>query len=239
MTTSNPNSSPNAAAHFVPTLDNQPFAYALGKIVCVGRNYAAHAAELNNPLPTAPILFIKPATAAVALENTFSIPQDRGAVHHETELAILIGAQLCNADEVSAAAAIAGIGIALDLTLRDVQDQLKKDGHPWERAKAFDGAYPVSNFVSPYTVDLQNLTVQLWRNGQLQQDGNTSQMLFPIIALLCEISRSFTLLPGDIVSTGTPAGVGPLQAGDQLIAALGSATPDDILRVTTQVGGAS
>jgi len=226
----------NPATHFIPTLDNQPFAHALAKIVCVGRNYAAHAAELNNPLPAAPILFIKPATAAVALENSFSIPRDLGAVHHETELAILIGTKLCNANAAEAAAAIAGIGIALDLTLRDVQDQLKKDGHPWERAKAFDGAYPVSDFVSPHAVDLQNLTIQLWRNGTLQQDGNTQQMLFPVIALLCEISRNFTLLPGDIVSTGTPAGVGPLQVGDQLIATLGEENKvGELLRVGTRV----
>lgn len=224
---------PGFSDKFIPTLDNQPFAHALGKIVCVGRNYAAHAAELNNPLPAAPILFIKPATAAVALEQSIKIPSDRGAVHHETELAILIGAKLCHVNAAEAAAAIAGIGIALDLTLRDIQDQLKKDGHPWERAKAFDGAYPVSHFVSPHAVDLQNLTIQLWRNGKLQQDGNTNQMLFPVIALLCEISCNFTLLPGDIVSTGTPAGVGPLQAGDQLIAKLGSESPDNILRVTT------
>lgn len=220
---------------FIPTLNGQPFAHALGKIVCVGRNYAAHAAELNNPLPAAPLLFIKPATAAIALEAPFTIPRDRGAVHHESELAILIGSTLSNADPITAQDAIAGIAVALDLTLRDVQEQLKKDGHPWERAKAFDGAYPVSGFVSTTGIDLQNLTIQLWRNDVLQQNGNTHQMLFPIIDLLCEISRTFTLQPGDIVSTGTPAGVGPLEPGDQLRALLGTQLPGDVLAIETWV----
>jgi len=210
---------------FIPTLDNQPFGHCLGKIVCIGRNYAAHAAELNNPTPLTPLLFIKPATAAVALEQPFAIPRDRGAVHHEVELAILIGKKLVNADVNAAHDAIVGLGIALDLTLRDVQDQLKKDGHPWERAKSFDGAYPVSGFISAagiglQNMDLQNIDISLIRNGNLQQQGNTAQMLFPVLELLSEISRNFTLLPGDIVSTGTPAGVGGLSAGDRLHLAL-------------------
>jgi 2-keto-4-pentenoate hydratase/2-oxohepta-3-ene-1,7-dioic acid hydratase in catechol pathway len=224
----------NVMSPFVPTLDGRSFPSPVGKIVCVGRNYAAHAAELNNAVPDAPLLFIKPATAAVPLAPGFSIPVGRGAVHHETELAVLIGAPLTNAGADAARAAVAGIGIALDLTLRDVQEQLKRDGHPWERAKAFDGAYPVAPFVSAPAVDLQGLTVSLWRNGALQQHGNTAQMLFPVISLLCEISRSFTLLPGDIVSTGTPAGVGPLAHGDQLIAVLGC-EGRELVRVETLV----
>ena len=219
---------------FTPTLAGQQFGAPLGKIVCVGRNYAAHAAELNNPIPDAPLLFIKPATAAVPLERPFSTPRDRGAVHHELELAILIGAPLARADANAVAPAIAGIGLALDLTLRDVQDRLKRDGHPWERAKAFDGAYPVSDFVPAADLNLQDLTLQLWRNGQLQQDGFTGQMLFPVTALIAEISREFSLLPGDIVSTGTPAGVGPLQPGDALVATL-TANGGELLRIETAV----
>lgn len=235
MTTFDAPRARDCAPPFAITLDAQPFPHALGKIVCVGRNYAAHAAELNNTIAAAPILFIKPATAAVALAQPLRIPRGLGAVHHEVELALLIGAELCNADAQSAAGAIAGIGIALDLTLREVQDQLKKDGHPWERAKAFDGAFPVSPFVSPAALDLQNLTLQLWRNERLQQHGNSSQMVFPVLSLLVEISRSFTLRPGDIVSTGTPAGVGPLVNGDALIAVLASAAGDDIMRIKTGV----
>ena len=220
---------------FIPQLDGKPFAHALGKIVCVGRNYAAHAAELNNPIPTEPILFMKPASAACDLAQPLCMPRDRGSVHHETELAILIGAPLQNANTAQAHAAIAGIGIALDLTLRDVQDKLKKEGQPWERAKAFDGAYPVSPFVTPGNTDLQNLTLQLYRNDKLQQNGNTAQMLFGVVDLIVAISKIFSLQPGDIVSTGTPAGVGPLQSGDHLIASLGAAKPGDLLRVEMRV----
>ncbi len=220
---------------FIPQLDGKPFAHSLGKIVCVGRNYAAHAAELNNPIPTEPILFMKPASAACAFTSPLRIPHDRGSVHHETELAILIGAPLTHATREQARVAIIGIGLALDLTLRDVQDKLKKEGQPWERAKAFDGAYPVSSFVSVEGVDLQNLTLQLYRNDKLQQDGNSAQMLFGVIDLIVEISKSFSLQPGDIVSTGTPAGVGPLHSGDRLVALLGKNQPGDLLRVETQV----
>lgn len=220
---------------FIPQLDGKPFTHPLGKIVCVGRNYAAHAAELNNPIPTEPLLFMKPASSACDIAQPLQIPGDRGSVHHETELAILIGAPLHNANSQQARAAIAGIGIALDLTLRDIQDKLKKEGQPWERAKAFDGAYPVSGFITPRDIDLQNISIQLIRNGTLQQDGNTSQMLFSVVNLICEISKIFSLQPGDIISTGTPSGVGPLQSGDKLIAQLGKNISGDLIRIETCV----
>ncbi len=220
---------------FTPQLNGEPFAHTLGKIVCVGRNYAAHAAELNNPIPSQPILFMKPASSACNFAQPLCIPHDRGSVHHETELAVLIGAPLQNADTNQARTAIAGIGLALDLTLRDVQDKLKNEGQPWERAKAFDAAYPISSFISPGEIDLQNLCVQLYRNDKLQQDGNTAQMLFSVVDLIVEISKNFSLQAGDIVSTGTPAGVGPLQSGDHLIALLGKNQPGDLMRIETRV----
>lgn len=222
-------------ALFTPLLNGKPYAHALGKIVCVGRNYAAHAAELNNPIPTEPILFMKPASAACDIAQPLLIPHDRGSVHHETELAILIGKDSRNANADQARAAIAGIGIGFDLTLRDVQDKLRAESYPWERAKAFDGAYPVSAFIDAGDVDFQNISVQLYRNDTLQQDGNTSQMLCGVLDLIVEISKTFSLQPGDIISTGTPAGVGPLQSGDKLIALLGKNQPGDLLRVETSV----
>jgi 2-keto-4-pentenoate hydratase/2-oxohepta-3-ene-1,7-dioic acid hydratase in catechol pathway len=189
----------------------------LGKVVCVGRNYAAHARELNNPIPSAPLLFIKPATALVSLHEPLDIPAHQGVVHHEVEVALLIGRQLeygCNHPVIEA---IAGIGLALDLTLRDVQSQLKENGQPWEIAKGFDGACPCSGFVATTQFeDLQDIDFSLELNGQLQQVGNTGDMLFPIAELLVEMSRHFTLQAGDIVLTGTPAGVGPMTEGDQL-----------------------
>src|SRR5690606_7899207 len=145
-------------------LDDAALRHPLGKIVCVGRNYAAHAQELNNPLPSEPLLFIKPSTAAAALEQPLQLPRGRGAVHHELELAILIGAPLTDASPDQAKEAIIGIGLGLDLTLREQQEQLRRGGHPWERAKAFDRGYPLSRFISPGTMDLQGLKLQLWRN---------------------------------------------------------------------------
>lgn len=199
-------------------LDGSFFPHALGKVVCVGRNYAEHARELNNPVPSEPLLFIKPATSVVALADSISLPRGRGAVHYETEIALLIGKPLSgviSAEEASQA--IAGVGLALDLTLRELQDQLKSKGHPWERAKAFDGACPLSPFAPiEQAPALTDLPLQLHINGELRQDGNSAEMITPIIALLQHIAGVFTLLPGDVVITGTPAGVGVLQAGDQL-----------------------
>ena len=184
--------------------DDRPCELPNGKIVCVGRNYAEHARELNNPIPKQPLLFIKPSTALAALDQPLAIPRDRGECHHELELALLIGQPLSEARAEETLAAIAGYGLALDLTLRELQSQLKEKGQPWERAKAFDGACPVSAFVPAAAVgDWKALRLQLQRNGALQQDGQCRDMLFPIEALLADISQSFTLLPSDIVLTGT------------------------------------
>lgn len=198
--------------------DGTPINLPLGKVVCVGRNYAEHARELNNPVPSEPLLFIKPATSVVTLADEIQLPRGWGQVHYETEIALLIGAPLSgvvSSDEASTA--IAGVGLALDLTLRELQDQLKSNGHPWERAKAFDGACPLSSFVPTEQAPALNaLPLQLHINGELRQDGNSADMITPIITLLQHIAGVFTLLPGDVVITGTPAGVGVLQPGDQL-----------------------
>lgn len=204
-------------------LDQKECAHGLGKVVCVGRNYAAHAKELNNPIPSEPILFIKPASSAIPLAPTFSIPQDQGSVHHELEIAILIGKPLLNANEDDVAEAIIGLGLGLDLTLRDVQAKLKEKGHPWERAKSFDGACPLTEFVSTDKLlidDWQNIGLKLEKNGQLQQQGNSADMLFAILPLIAHMSSNFSLQPGDVILTGTPAGVGPLEVGDSLICEL-------------------
>ena len=199
-------------------VDGTRIHFPVGKLVCVGRNYAEHAKELNNPVPSEPLLFLKPATAVVALEGGFAIPQDRGAVHYETEIAVLIGKPLSRTpSDEEIREALSGFGVALDLTLRDVQNKLKEKGHPWEVAKAFDGACPLSPFVPADAVaDLADLGVRLTLNGQVRQDGNSRDMLTPILELIRYISGHFSLQPGDVVLTGTPAGVGPLAQGDQL-----------------------
>jgi 2-keto-4-pentenoate hydratase/2-oxohepta-3-ene-1,7-dioic acid hydratase in catechol pathway len=204
-------------ARYVHIVDGAQSSLTPGKIVCVGRNYAEHAKELNNPIPAEPVLFIKPSTSLIRLQEPVAIPTEHGDCHFETEMAILIGQPLTDCSEQQAAEAIAGLGVALDLTLRDLQNQLKEKSLPWEKAKAFDGACPISGFVAPpAAAELQNQRIQLRQNGELKQDGNSADMLTPVLPLLVYISQFFTLLPGDVVLTGTPAGVGPLAVGDRL-----------------------
>lgn len=204
----------------------------LGKIVCVGRNYAAHAAELDNPIPEEPLLFIKPATAAVPMAEPIHLPTGRGSCHFEGELALLIGERLTSANPADVPGAIAGLGLALDLTLRELQSKLKTDGHPWEKAKAFDGACPLSPFVKlDWLPDWDALTFTLWLNDEIRQRGKTAHMLTPILDLTAYISSYFTLEPGDVILTGTPAGVGELLHGDRLTLQL----EEDWLRVETRV----
>ncbi len=199
-------------------LDGSAVDLPMGKVVCVGRNYAEHARELNNPVPTEPLLFIKPATSVVPIGDEISLIQNRGPVHYETEIALLIGQRLSGeVNDGDAAAAVIGVGLALDLTLRELQDQLKAKAHPWERAKSFDGACPLSPFVPAAEAgELSELGMQLDINGECRQRGTAAQMITPILTLIKHIATQFTLLPGDVVITGTPAGVGVLQPGDRL-----------------------
>ena len=198
--------------------DGKQIDLPVGKIVCVGRNYLQHINELGNDVPSEPLLFHKPTSALAALNEPVVIPQDVGACHHELELAILIKSTLCNASIEHAEAAIWGLGVGLDLTLRDVQNKLKKQGHPWERAKAFDRSCPMSQFVAKDQVEnLSNIDFNLTINNAIRQQGNSQDMLFSIVKLLVNISNTFTLLPGDIVMTGTPKGVAALATDDQLI----------------------
>ncbi|AZR42220.1 MULTISPECIES: fumarylacetoacetate hydrolase family protein [Marinobacter] len=210
--------------------DGTPVNLPLGKIVCIGRNYAEHARELNNPVPDEPLLFIKPATSAVHITRPLDFPRNQGAVHFETELAVLIGRPLTNASASDAEAAILGYGLALDLTLRDVQSRLKEKGQPWERAKAFDGACPLSPFVCIDRLRRDHLTFTLDINRERQQTGDTRDMLNPIVPLIAHMSTQFTLMPGDVVLTGTPKGVGPLESGQILSLEL-----EDALFVETTV----
>jgi 2-keto-4-pentenoate hydratase/2-oxohepta-3-ene-1,7-dioic acid hydratase in catechol pathway len=206
-----------------------------GKVVCVGRNYAAHARELNNPVPTEPILFMKPATAMVSMAEPFVIPADRGVVHFETEMALLIGKTLTAANEEECLKAITGVGLGFDITLRELQDGLKAKGQPWEVAKAFDGSCPLSGFVPVVSpLDWANVQLQMTCNDEVRQNGNSSDMITPVTQLLAYTSQIFTLQPGDVVMTGTPAGVGPLQAGDKLQAQL-SVAGEVMISVETEV----
>lgn len=189
----------------------------LGKVVCVGRNYLQHIKELGNEVPNEPLLFIKPSTALSPLNKPVVLPKNLGPCHNELEVAILIKSIICKASIQDVEAAIWGAGVGLDLTLRNLQNALKKQGHPWERAKAFDFSCPMSQFVTKSKIEnLSNLDFNLIVNNEVRQQGNSQKMLFPILKLLVNISNTFTLLPGDIVMTGTPKGVAALLVDDQL-----------------------
>ncbi|WP_043448433.1 fumarylacetoacetate hydrolase family protein [Halotalea alkalilenta] len=196
----------------------------LGKIVCVGRNYAAHAHELDNPVPEAPLIFIKPATSAIPIDPQLALRFDLGEIHYEAELAVLITAPLSRVDdEHEVASAIGGIGLALDLTLRDVQSELKAKGYPWELAKAFDGACPLGPFIAVdgTAIDWRDLRFGLDIDDEPRQRGHSAEMLFPVLGLIAHMSQRFTLEPGDVVLTGTPKGVGKLSVGQRLRLTLG------------------
>lgn len=197
--------------------------YPVSKVVCVGSNYAKHIKEMGSATPTEPVLFIKPETALCDIRQPLSIPKDVGAVHHEVELAVLIGSTLRQASEDHVAQAIAGYGVALDLTLRDVQAGCKKAGQPWEKAKAFDNSCPISGFipVSDFTGDPQDTELKLVVNGEVRQQGSTEDMIHKILPLIAYMSTFFTLRAGDIILTGTPEGVGPMFSGDKLEVSLG------------------
>ncbi|PVZ15447.1 MULTISPECIES: fumarylacetoacetate hydrolase family protein [unclassified Pseudomonas] len=200
-------------------VDGTRIHFPLGKVVCIGRNYAEHAKELNNPVPSEPLLFIKPGSCVVPADGGFKIPQGRGSVHYETEIAVLLGKPLSTApSEEEVLDAISGFAPALDLTLRDVQSRLKEKGLPWELAKSFDGACVLSPFVaaSEFT-DFTSIPVRLTLNGELRQDGSSAMMLNPIVPMIQYMAAHFSLQAGDVILTGTPAGVGELAAGDELV----------------------
>lgn len=197
----------------------------IGKVVCVGRNYAAHAHELGNEVPTSPLLFMKPTSSIVSVHSPLVRPNPEvfGETHYEAELCIQLSADLSNATAEQAQRAIGGVTLGLDLTLRDLQNQLKDKGQPWERAKCFDGACVLADWVDPQAFgDFTQVRYQLYINNELKQDGDSALMLFPVYELLAEISHAFSLQAGDVIMTGTPSGVGILQAGDELKLVLGA-----------------
>jgi len=196
-------------------------AIPVGKIVCLGRNYVDHIHELGNEIPTSPVLFIKPATSIIHSGERIVIPPISSDCHHEIELAVLIGKQGSKVGEEQAMELVAGYGVAIDLTLRDVQARQKEKGLPWEIAKAFDTACPLSDFVPAAQVgDPHDVQLTLTVNGEVRQDASSALMMRRIPQIISEISQLFTLLPGDILLTGTPAGVSALHSGDVVRASI-------------------
>lgn len=199
------------------TLDGEKFEFPIGKVLCIARNYVDHIRELNNETPDAPVIFIKPSSSVIYNGETVVIPPYSHDCHHEAELALLIGKKGKDIQPSLVMEHVAGFGVALDLTLRDVQSELKKKGLPWEIAKGFDTACPLSSFISTsQVIDPQDLTISLTINGELRQNGSTALMIHPIAKLVSYMSQIFTLEPGDVILTGTPAGVGKIQSGDEV-----------------------
>jgi 2-keto-4-pentenoate hydratase/2-oxohepta-3-ene-1,7-dioic acid hydratase in catechol pathway len=191
----------------------------IGKILCIGRNYVDHIKELGNDMPERPVIFMKPASSVIGEGEEIVIPSYSNDCHHEAELALLIGTGGKNISTEDALGHIGGYGVAIDLTLRDVQAEQKKKGLPWEVAKGFDTACPLSAFVPAASVsDPQDLRITLSVNGEPRQDGSTGLMIHRIPELISYLSSIFTLSPGDLILTGTPAGVGPIKSGDSVVA---------------------
>jgi acylpyruvate hydrolase len=191
--------------------------YYIGKIVCVGRNYADHIIELGNEVPEKPLLFLKPSSAVIFSGENIKYPSFSQEMQHEVELVLLIGNELSNADEYESGKAIAGYAVGLDMTLRDIQNELKKKGHPWTIAKCFDTSAVLSNFTSSkdYKLTLGE-EILLSINGEMRQQEKLGLMIFSPAQIVQYISTLMKLERGDLIFTGTPAGVGKVNKGDTL-----------------------
>ncbi|MGA9117323.1 MAG: fumarylacetoacetate hydrolase family protein [Bacteroidota bacterium] len=194
---------------------------APGKILCLGRNYPEHAREMNAPVPEEPVVFLKPSSALLPGGGRVVFPPFSREMHHEVEMVLLLGSEARNIALQDAPRCIAGYGVGLDMTLRDIQAEAKRKGLPWTVAKGFDTSAPVSDFLrSELVEDPAGLRLSLEVNGVLRQEASAEEMIFPPCEVLVWLSRIFTLEPGDLVFLGTPAGVGPVRPGDRLRARL-------------------
>jgi 2-keto-4-pentenoate hydratase/2-oxohepta-3-ene-1,7-dioic acid hydratase in catechol pathway len=188
----------------------------VNRIFCIGRNYAEHIRELGNTPDDACVVFMKPASCVVPVGAPLVLPQSRGSVHHETELVVMLTGGDADIPVDRALENVAALTLGLDLTLRELQGELKKKGAPWELCKAFDGAAPLGDWTPYKGQDLQALEFTCDVNGQRRQTGHTKDMLFPVARIIHLLSRTWSLQPGDVIYTGTPAGVGPLAPGDRV-----------------------
>ena len=187
------------------------------KIICIGRNYSAHAKELGNNIPTEPVFFLKPDTAIPQKGHPFFIPDFTSNVHYEVELVIRINRLGKHIEERFAHKYYHEIGLGIDFTARDIQDTLKTKGLPWEKAKGFDGSAVISKeFISKDKLDLSNIQFTLYKNNELVQEGHSSNMIFHFDKIIAFLSQFVTLKIGDLIFTGTPSGVDQVQNGDIL-----------------------
>ncbi len=190
------------------------------KIICIGRNYAKHIEELNNERPEHPVVFLKPDSAILPSKMPFFIPPFSDDIHYEVEVLVKIDRVGKHIDQKFAHKYYSELGLGIDFTARDVQAQCKEKGLPWEKAKAFDGSAVVGQFYPKDQFDLHNIQFQLLKNDSIVQEGTSAAMLWKIDELIAYVSQYFTLKKGDLIFTGTPAGVGKVAANDVLIGIL-------------------
>jgi len=189
----------------------------VSRIFCIGRNYLAHASELGNPVTEEPVVFMKPPQCLVPPGGSIPFPPHGKELHHEAEVVLRIGRRCGNVTPEEAIGFIDGVGLGLDLTLRDVQDFLKKQGLPWEKAKAFEHSAPLGPIIEiDKIVDLESLTFTCNVNGERRQHGRTADMIFSPARIVSHLSGIWELMPGDLIYTGTPQGVAPLSPGDTI-----------------------
>lgn len=188
------------------------------RIFAVGRNYVDHIKELNNQLPDSPVIFTKPDTALLKNNSPFYFPDFSTEIHYEGELVLRIGKEGKNIEEKFARKYYDAIGVGIDFTARDLQQKAKKEGLPWDIAKGFNGSAPISDVFKPIDSfpDLNNINFSLRLNNEVKQEGNSSLMIFKFDVIVAYLSKFFTLRPGDLIYTGTPKGVGPIQVGNVL-----------------------
>ncbi|MBK0380523.1 fumarylacetoacetate hydrolase family protein [Mucilaginibacter segetis] len=192
------------------------------KIIAIGRNYAEHAKELNNRVPTAPVIFMKPDTALLKDNKPFYYPDFSKDIHHEIEIVLKVSKEGKHISEKFAGNYFEEIALGVDFTARDIQQKHKEKGLPWELAKAFDGSAPISHFVPKSNFkDLYSLDFHLNINGETRQTGNTKDLLFSFESIIAFVSQYITLKKGDLIFTGTPQGVGKVSIGDRLEGYLG------------------
>jgi acylpyruvate hydrolase len=204
-------------------LIGSPAPIPVGKIVCIGQNYAKHAKEMNFDLPKVPVFFLKPPSAIIAGGGHIVMPEISDDVHHEVELTVLIGKGGKSISQESAHEHIAGYGVGLDMTMRDIQAEAKKNGLPWTLAKGFDTSAPLSEFVPAARIDTTgSFLFELKINGEIRQSGSSADMIFAVPHLISYLSRFVTLEAGDVLYTGTPEGVSRVRHGDRLEAVLRS-----------------
>lgn len=186
------------------------------KIVCIGRNYVDHAKELDNPIPEHPLIFMKPSSALLKNNKAFYYPEFSKDIHFEAEIVLKMVKNGRHVQREFAKSYYEEVGIGIDFTARDIQSKLKANGHPWEIAKAFDHSAVIGQFIPISNLDRSNINFQLKKNGEIVQNGFTKDMIFDFEHIICYISKFIKLQVGDMIFTGTPAGVGPVKIGDTL-----------------------